>query len=83
MCEFFTDFDTSIKSVVQKLQVSEQELRSFVYCDFGDPKADQRYYNEVKDIEELRHIVEGFLDEHNSMSKKQMNLVLFRYASIF
>lgn len=53
-----------------------------MYCDFGDPKADQRHYNEVLDIEELRHIVESLLEEHNSMSKKQMNLVLFRYLKL-
>lgn len=57
-------------------------MRSFVYCDFGDPKADLRFYNEVMNIEELRQIVEQFLDEFNGMSKKQMNLVLFRYACI-
>jgi dynein heavy chain len=61
-------------------QVSELELRSFVYCDFGDAKSDHRYYNEVKNLEELRVIVEGFLDEFNGMTKKQMNLVLFRFA---
>jgi len=53
-------------------------MRSFVYCDFGDPKADQRYYTEVKNLDELKTIVEGFLDEFNGLSKKQMNLVLFR-----
>ena len=31
-------------------------------------------------MEELRTIVEAFLEEFNGMSKKQMNLVLFRFA---
>jgi len=56
------------------------ELRSFVYCDFGDTKSDHRYYQEIKNLEELRGTAESFLDEFNSMSKKQMNLVLFRFA---
>jgi len=49
-----------------------------MYCDFCDPKADTRFYNEVKNFKELKTIVEAFLDEFNGMSKKQMNLVLFR-----
>ena len=33
---------------------------------------------EVRDLENLRHITEGFLEEFNNMSRKPMNLVLFR-----
>lgn len=50
-----------------------------MFCDFVEPKGD-RLYVEVPDVEALRKIVEGFLDEYNSMSKKPMNLVLFRFA---
>lgn len=51
-----------------------------MYCDFCDPKAENRYYNEVQSVDDLKTVVEGFLDEFNGMSKKQMNLVLFRFA---
>ncbi|KAL7295896.1 hypothetical protein TKK_0010939 [Trichogramma kaykai] len=60
--------------------VGETELRQLVYCDFADPKADVRLYQEVTDLELLRSIVENYLSEYNSMTKKPMNLVLFRFA---
>ncbi|XP_017769738.1 PREDICTED: dynein heavy chain 7, axonemal-like [Nicrophorus vespilloides] len=61
-------------------RIGETELRHLVYCDFANPKADQRFYIEVLDLEFLREIVEGYLKEFNNMSKKPMNLVLFRFA---
>ncbi|KAK0178126.1 hypothetical protein PV328_002104, partial [Microctonus aethiopoides] len=63
-----------------KDQIGDNELRRLVYCDFIDPKADVRLYQEIQDLELLRSIVEGYLVEYNSMTKKPMNLVLFRFA---
>ncbi|GFN74990.1 dynein heavy chain 7, axonemal, partial [Plakobranchus ocellatus] len=60
--------------------VTEDDLRSLIYCDFSEPKSDSRNYMEVRDLENLRHITEGFLEEFNNMSRKPMNLVLFRFA---
>ncbi|CAG2187902.1 DNAH [Mytilus edulis] len=67
------DFDNDCK-------VTEDNLHSLVYCDFADPKSDSKHYVEVRDLEQLCHVVEGYLEEFNKMSKKPMNLVLFRFA---
>ena len=61
--------------------VTEDDMRSLVFCDFSDPASEDGHYLEVTDLEDLRVVVESKLDEYNSMSKKQMNLVMFRYAS--
>ncbi|XP_011702284.1 PREDICTED: dynein heavy chain 7, axonemal-like isoform X3 [Wasmannia auropunctata] len=64
----------------RKKKITINELRNLIYCDFMDAKADVRLYQEVSDLEELREIVETYLSEYNSMTKKPMNLVLFRFA---
>lgn len=62
------------------MQLEESDFRKLIYCDFTNPKADTRNYLEVQDVEELRYVVEGYLVEFNNMTKRPMNLVLFRYA---
>lgn len=61
-------------------ELDESDMRKLMYCDFTNPKADTRNYLEVQDLEELRIVVEAYLVEFNNMSKKPMNLVLFRFA---
>ena len=58
-------------------KVNEDDLRSLMFCDFGN---DNHLYVEALDLEHLHKVVEMFLDDYNQMSKKPMNLVLFRFA---
>lgn len=61
-------------------QVSQNELRKLIYCDFADLNAQDRHYREIRDLNNLRSTVEEFLNSYNEMSKKPMHLVLFRFA---
>lgn len=63
-----------------KKKLVENDLRKLLFCDFTNPKAENKLYLEVEELETLRYTVEAYLTELNNMSKKPMNLVMFRFA---
>ncbi|TPP57810.1 Dynein heavy chain [Fasciola gigantica] len=79
-----SQLDTSFEVLFAHLtgnddKVTEDHLRSLMFCDFSDPQKGKQYV-EVRDVERLRNVTESYLDEYNQLSKKPMNLVLFRFA---
>ena len=74
------DFDSLFSALSKDNEsIVEDNLRSLMFCDFSNPKADfPKPYLEVNNIEKLRLLVESQLEEFNNMSKKPMDLVMFR-----
>lgn len=60
--------------------VYQKDLEKLLFCDFTNPKAENKLYLEVEELESLRYTVEAYLVELNNMSRKPMNLVMFKYA---
>ncbi|XP_070559259.1 dynein axonemal heavy chain 3-like isoform X5 [Ptychodera flava] len=60
--------------------VTDEDIRSLFFGDYLQAKDEEKLYDEITDMEELRETIERFLEEHNLMSKAPMDLVMFRFA---
>ncbi|XP_054243607.1 dynein axonemal heavy chain 12 [Indicator indicator] len=62
--------------------VTEENMRNLFFGDYMVPEleGDERLYIEIPSIQMFSDVVERCLDEYNQTHKKQMNLVVFRYA---
>ncbi|KAL7748727.1 hypothetical protein RI367_005881 [Sorochytrium milnesiophthora] len=60
-------------------RVAEADLRKLVFGDFI-PVDGKRKYDEIQDLEEMTTLMEKNLVEFNALSKKPMDLVMFRFA---
>ena len=64
----------------QKVSLDEDGLNRLSFGDFMVPGADPRFYREVPDEEKFLNVVNDYLADHNAVSKKPLNLVMFGYA---
>ncbi|CAD7932621.1 unnamed protein product [Amoebophrya sp. A25] len=67
-----------IKDKVTPEQIFDKER--LVFGDFMIPGADPRFYVEIADMEQMKTVIEGYLDDYNNMASLQMPLVMFTDA---
>jgi dynein heavy chain len=77
---FKSDFNHVFARYKSGDEVIEADLRKLVFADFM-PNADNvKVYSEVTNFDDLTATVEKYMTDHNALSKKPMDLVLFRFA---
>ncbi len=80
---FREGFDSVFEHLIPegKQKCSEEDLRSLMFGDFMNPdlEIEERFYEEIKVIDNMYGIVEQCLEEFNNTNKNKMNLVIFRY----
>ncbi len=63
-----------------KEAIDEGDLRQLLFCDFSDPKNEDKFYREITSIDDFRTIAEDLLVKYNEVSRKPMDLTLFDFA---
>ncbi|KAJ3286989.1 Dynein heavy chain 7, axonemal [Borealophlyctis nickersoniae] len=72
----FRTYDANNDGVVE-----EDDLRSLIFGTYLSPRdAAGKAYNEILDLNELTGFMDRALAEYNQISKKPMDLVMFRFA---
>ena len=60
--------------------VNDEHLRSLFFGDYMYPEVEAKIYDEIPDANLLTKAMEHYLNEHNSVSKGPIPLVMFRFA---
>ncbi|XP_067685210.1 dynein axonemal heavy chain 3-like [Haliotis asinina] len=60
--------------------IRDDTIRSLMFGDYLTKKGEDKLYNEILNLDELRETIEHNLEEYNMMSKAPMELVMFRFA---
>ncbi|KAJ3193186.1 Dynein heavy chain 7, axonemal [Irineochytrium annulatum] len=60
--------------------VTDEDLRSLIFATYFSPKDGAKMYNEIDDLAGLTTFMDKQLSDYNAMSKKPMDLVMFRFA---
>lgn len=58
--------------------VNDEHLRSLFFGDYMYPEVENKIYDEIPDANLLTKAMEHYLNEHNSVSKAPIPLVMFR-----
>lgn len=64
--------------------VTRQALENLIFGNFMDPDApdDERRYEEIARVQDLKSMAEAFMDEYNASHKTKIDVVLFKYALV-
>ncbi|KAG8235431.1 hypothetical protein J437_LFUL015496 [Ladona fulva] len=60
--------------------LKDDHIRNLFFGNYMEPDADPKIYDEVSDFDSLVKKMEYYLDEYNLMTKRPMNLVMFKFA---
>jgi dynein heavy chain len=60
--------------------VTDSDLRGLYFGDFMRLKEEKRMYEEIKDVEKMKEVIENYLGDYNSTSKAPMDLVVFSFV---
>ena len=61
-------------------EVTNDDIRSLIYGTFLTQKETVKAYDEIPNVGDLSSLMDKYLGEYNQLSKKPMDLVMFRFA---
>ncbi|XP_063587791.1 dynein axonemal heavy chain 3-like [Penaeus indicus] len=63
-----------------EVEVTPEHLSRLIFGDFMIPDAETKTYDEIQSMSDLTQMTENYLEEHNTVSKSSMSLVMFHYV---